>query len=248
MVIQHVAHEILGTLNPLLKSKGFRIRYVNFGRHPEALLSIEKYNGLIILGGPMSANDDDSHLRTEMRLIEEALKKDIPVLGICLGSQLLAKVLGAEVKRSKEKELGWYDVSLTEEGHKDPVFKSFNNSEKVFQWHSDTFEIPKSCSHLAISAICEGQVFRYGNKVYGMQFHLEVDAAMIHRRLRVRYIKEELNESHGKFDPAQIEQETSKHIGRSLALSSMVFEEFHNLFGLKERPIVLGSGHGKPRR
>jgi GMP synthase (glutamine-hydrolysing) len=250
MVLQHVAHEILGTLNPLLKSKGFRIRYVNFGRHPDSHPSLEKYNGLIVLGGPMSVNDTKGHghLKTEMQLIEEALKKDIPILGICLGAQLVAHVLGASVRRAKEKELGWYNINLTDKGKADPVFKGFNSSEKVFQWHADTFEIPRGGLHLASSENCLGQAFRFGEKVYGMQFHLEVDQAMIHRRLRVRYIQEEMLESHGKFDAAQIESETAHHIQRSLALSSMAFEEFYNLFGLPDRPLVLDSGHGKPRR
>src|SRR3954467_10042303 len=122
MVLQHVPHEILGTLNPLLKAKGFRIRYINFGRHPDLQPTLERYSGLIVLGGPMSVNDrhHHGHLKTEMILIEEALKKEIPVLGICLGAQLVAHVLGAPVQRAREKELGWYKISLTKEGHKDP--------------------------------------------------------------------------------------------------------------------------------
>src|SRR5204863_9872367 len=112
LVLQHVAHELLGTLNPLLKRSGFRIRYVNFARHPDAQPSLDGYNWLVVLGGPMSVNDADRlpHLTTEMRLIEEALRRNIPVLGICLGAQLIAKTLGADVYPNKEKEIGWYDV------------------------------------------------------------------------------------------------------------------------------------------
>src|SRR5215510_9030136 len=86
LVCQHVPHEILGTLNPLLKHAGFRIRYVNFGRHPDAQPSLDGYNGLVILGGPMSAYDDQRfvHLSTEMKLIEAAMQRNLPVLGICL--------------------------------------------------------------------------------------------------------------------------------------------------------------------
>ena len=115
LVFQHVPHEILGTLNPLLKSAGFRIRYVNFGRHPDAQPTLDGYHGLVVLGGPMSVNDSDRlpHLTTEMKLIEEAMKRNLPVLGICLGAQLIAKTLGARVYSNKEKEIGWYDVTTT---------------------------------------------------------------------------------------------------------------------------------------
>ena len=99
LVFQHVAHELLGTLNPLLKRAGFRIRYVNFARYPDAQPSLYGYDGLIVLGGPMSVNDTNRlpHLITELKVIEDALRREIPVLGICLGAQLIAKTLGADV-------------------------------------------------------------------------------------------------------------------------------------------------------
>src|ERR671919_1422688 len=127
IVLQHVAHEILGTLNPLLKRAGFRIRYVNFGRHPDAQPCLDGYDGLVVLGGPMGVNDtrQHPHLITELRLIEEALRRQLPVLGICLGAQLIAKTLGADVYPSKEKEIGWYDISPTREAESDPLFVTF---------------------------------------------------------------------------------------------------------------------------
>ena len=95
LVLQHVAHELLGALNPLLKKSGFRIRYVNFARHPDAQPSLDGYDALVVLGGPMSVNDAGRlpHLTTEMKLIEEALRRSLPVLGICLGAQLIARTL-----------------------------------------------------------------------------------------------------------------------------------------------------------
>ncbi len=124
---QHVAHEILGNLNPLFKSAGFRIRYVNFGPHPDAQPSLNGTQGLVILGGPMSVDQTDEYpyLLTEVRLIQQAIDHQIPVLGICLGAQLIAKALGANVKRNGEKEIGWYPVFLTEEGRHDPVLRHF---------------------------------------------------------------------------------------------------------------------------
>src|SRR2546422_8336102 len=148
LVFQHVPHEILGTLNPLLKGAGFRIRYVNFGRHPDAQPTIDGYHGLVVLGGPMSVNDSDRlpHLATEMKLIEEAMKRNLPVLGICLGAQLIAKTLGARVYPNQEKEIGWYDVTTTQEAESDLVFSQFQGIENIFQCHGVTLDIQHSAS------------------------------------------------------------------------------------------------------
>ena len=137
LVLQHVAHEVLGTLNPLLKRSGFRIRCVNFARHPDARPSLDGYDGLVVLGGPMSANDSDRlpNLMTEMKLIEEALGKNLPVLGICLGAQLIARTLGAAVYPNQQKEIGWYDISPTEDAGRDPLLSALAETEKIFQWH-----------------------------------------------------------------------------------------------------------------
>lgn len=250
MVFQHVAHELLGTLNPMLKAAGFRIRYVNFGRHPDSVPSLEGYNGLIILGGPMGVYEAGSfpHLKVEMNLIEQALKRDIPVLGICLGSQMLAHVLGARVVKADEMELGWYNVHLNEEGKGDRLFQAWSASERVFQLHQDAFEPPRDARHLAWSDICPGQAFRYGDKAYGFQFHLEVDKAMIHRWLSIPANQKFLSHSGGKFSAEQVQAETEKQIQRSLQLSRETFAKFIEIFQLPERGELLGSGHGKPRR
>ena len=243
LVLQHVPHEILGTLNPLLKRAGFRIRYVNFGRHPDADPSLEGYHGLVVLGGPMSVNDTEQfpHLTTEMRLIEEAMKKSLPVLGICLGAQLIAKTLGASVYPNEEKEIGWYDVTPTREAKSDPLLVEFRGPEKVFQWHGDTFDIPKSAVHLAFSPLCANQAFRYGDNVYGLQFHLEVDEPMIKRWLRVSENRKEIESLPGKIDPDRIEMETPEYIQRLLELSHHVFSELLKLFGVQRKLARLSS-------
>jgi GMP synthase (glutamine-hydrolysing) len=243
LVCQHVAHEILGTLNPLLKSAGFRIRYVNFGRHPGAEPSLEGYNGLVVLGGPMSVNhvERHPHLGTEMRLIEQALQKDLPVLGICLGAQLIAKTLGARVYENDEKEIGWYDVSPTVMARSDPVAVHFREREKLFQWHGDTFDIPEGAVHLASSPLCAHQAFRYGPNVYALQFHLEVDEPMIERWLTVPMHVKEIESLDGKIDPQTIRRETPGHIQRLKELSDRTFGEFIKLFGSAKTRRRLGS-------
>jgi len=243
LVLQHVAHELLGTLNPLLKRAGFRIRYVNFARHPDAEPSLDGYDGMVVLGGPMSVNDAHrlAHLTVEMRLIEEAMKRNLPVLGICLGAQLIAKTLGAEVYPNREKEIGWYDVSPTGAAENDALLTAFESREKIFQWHGETFDIPKTSHHLAFSALCANQAFRYDTKVYGFQFHLEVDEPMIHRWLRVPENRTEIASLGCAYSAERIHNETCEYIARLHHLSDRVFSEFINLFGIEKTRIHLPS-------
>ena len=240
LVVQHVAHEILGTLNPLLKRAGFRIRYVNFARHPQAEPSLDGYDGLIILGGPMSVNDTDRfvHLTTELKLIEHAMERELPVLGICLGAQLIAKTLGASVYPNEEKEIGWYDVTPRDEAEDDLILGKFGGTQKIFQWHGDTFDIPRSAVHLASSTLCGSQAFRYGSNVYGFQFHLEVDEPMINRWLRVSENRNEIASLLGKIDPDQIIKETPQHIHGLHQLSELVFSELIKLFGIPKKFLL----------
>ena len=235
LVFQHVAHEILGTLDPLLRSYGFRNRYYNFGRTPHAQPTLDGYHGLIVLGGPMNVDQTDAHphLETEVRAIRDAVERDLPVLGICLGAQLLAKALGAAVQPNPEKEIGWYDVAVTDEGARDPLLAHFEESEKLFQWHGDTFDIPHGAVRLASSASCANQAFRYGERAYGLQFHMEVDPPLVERWLGVPVHQQEiaeLAELNGQACPDRIRSETAQHAGRLRELSDAAFTRFIELF------------------
>lgn len=244
LVCQHVPHEILGTLDPMLRAAGFRIRYVNFGRDPGARPDMRRYSGLVVLGGPMNCDQRERfpHLDTEVSLIQQAVAAGKPVLGICLGSQLLARALGARVRRNPVKEIGWYDLMPVGAGHHDPLFRHLGAGTKVFQWHGDTFDIPPHAVHLASSPDCPNQAFRYGDNVYGLQFHLEVDQAMISRWLRAPGNVREL-EALG--DAAEriprIQADTRRYIGDSLALGSAVFGEFLRGFHHRGRRLALPS-------
>jgi GMP synthase (glutamine-hydrolysing) len=233
LVFQHVSFEILGRFDPLLKDHGFRIRYVNFDRHPEARPRLDGYDGLVILGGPMSVTETSRypHLATELDLIRRAIDRRLPILGICLGAQLVARALGAEVGPNGRKEIGWYEVSPTREGREDPLLQHFGGSEAVFQWHGDVFGIPDGAVHLASSAHCTHQAFRHGDNVYGFQFHLEVDERLIGRWLRTPVHRAEIEASHGDIDPDEISRVTPLHILRSADLADRVFCEFMRLFG-----------------
>lgn len=243
LVFQHVAHEILGTLDPVLRGSGFRIKYVNFERHPNFDPSLEGYDGLIVLGGPMNVDEVESfpYLGREVYSIRKALQAGMPILGICLGSQLIAKALGAKVYKNREKEIGWYDLSTTAKGNKDPLTSHFSGVEKVFQWHGDTFDIPEGAELLAYSPLCKNQAFRYGDNVYGLQFHLEVNEPMVERWFRIPANKKEIRELNGKIDPDRIREETPSYIPRLKELSDKAFAEFIGLFGFTKKRKSLPS-------
>jgi GMP synthase (glutamine-hydrolysing) len=245
VVFQHVAHEILGTLDPMLRDAGFRIRYVNFGRQGDADPQVDRYHGLIVLGGPMNCDETarHPHLAVEIAAIRTAIERGMPVLGICLGAQLIARALGARVTRNPEKEIGWYDVTPTDEGARDPLFSHFAGTEKIFQWHGDTFEIPEGAVHLAQSGTCANQAFRYGDNVYALQFHLEVDEPLITRWLHTPVMAREIECLGPMFQPERIREETRQHIDRSLDLGKAVFGRYLHDFHVRRRRVPLSSRH-----
>jgi len=175
LVLRHEPFEHLGHFAGVLEASHVEYRYHELGEP----LPAEQHDGLIIMGGPMSANDSLPGLVDELGLIERALRDDIPMLGICLGSQLIAKALGARVYRNKELEIGWAPVWLTEEGRGDAVFGGMDSQELFFHWHGETFDLPAGAIWLAYSEKCRHQSYRYGRRVYGIQFHPEITAEMI---------------------------------------------------------------------
>lgn len=192
-------------------------------------------------------SDRYQHIKVECQLIEQALARNIPILGICLGSQILAHVLGAPVRKHTEREAGWHQIQLTAEGKKDPLLSHFEETETVFQMHGDTFDIPKEAVHLASSQACSSQAFRYGKKAYGIQFHLEVDPAMVHRFLHIPANRSEMEELNGKHTMERIETETNLYLNRSMELSKKTFLGFIDLFGIQDRAVSHRLGHGKIR-
>ena len=176
LVFQHVAAEPLGTLDPLIRRRGHRIRFKNFERHPDAQLNVDRYRGLIVLGGPMNVEEHPQrpHLANEMRAIEKMLEQGKPVLGICLGAQLLAGALGARVAPLREKEIGWFPIAGAP--HSNAAAFRFPATAAAFHWHGETFALPSGAVHLARSRACENQAFQVGRAI-GLQFHLETTPA-----------------------------------------------------------------------
>ncbi len=175
LVLRHERFEHLGLLAQPLEAQRLSFTYHDLNDP----LPAQDFSRIIILGGPMSANDPIPGLADELRVIEAALKRGTPMLGICLGSQLIAKALGARVFRNSALEIGWKAVHLTGTGRTDPLFAGFDSPTTFFHWHGDTFDLPNGAEWLAWSEKTRHQAYRYGSNVYGLQFHPEVDAAMI---------------------------------------------------------------------
>ncbi len=243
LVFQHVPYEPLGTLDPLLKEAGFRIRYVNFGRDADQRPELDKYAALIVLGGPMNSDQIDTFpaLATELEIIREAVDRDMCVLGICLGAQLLARALGGSVSRNPLREIGWYDVELTDAGTCDPVLSTFAPRQRVFQWHEDGIGLPPNAVHLARSPESDVQAFRYGDHAYGFQFHLEVDASLIERWLTVPDNQAVLRDELGRIDPNTIREQVSLHIDALQSQSQKTFSQWIDRFEFGKRRRTLPS-------
>ena len=241
LVFQHVAAEPLGTLDPLIRRRGHRIRFTNFDRDPDAQPNVDRYRGLVVLGGPMNVEDQAhrAHLRTELRAIERMLSQGKPVLGICLGAQLLAHALGAPVRRQPAPEIGWHPLQTTDAGRIDPVLAPLGTGSPVFQWHGQYFEIPQTAVHLARNDACEQQAFRWGDNAYGFQFHLEMDQPLIERWLANPAYRDELAALAGSQDEATIRADTVRHIGAMQSRADAVFNNFLDLVGRPQRRIAL---------
>ena len=232
LVFQHSPCEPLGVLDPLLRRSGFRIRYVNFGRHPLAEVDVARYDGLVVLGGPMNVDETERypHLLSEIRILREAISRDLPVLGICLGAQLLAASLGAAVRPNPVREIGWYPLEPALEAADDRLFRHFDGSQYVFQWHAYTFDLPAGAVHLASTATCRHQAFRFGAHAYGLQFHLEADELLIRRWLAVPAYRDEIEREGGRIHVARVLRETHRYALGAVALAARVFSEFTSLF------------------
>ncbi len=175
-VLQHADAETAGLVGQALEAKGIALRFARPHRGEPVPRELGDAVGLLVMGGPMGVYEADRYpyLRNEIRLIEAALAQRCPVLGICLGSQLVASALGAEVRKGPRKEVGWHTLTLTEDGLLDPLFKGLESSFVSFHWHGDVFDLPSGAVSLARSELTRCQAFRHGTSTYGLLTHMEV--------------------------------------------------------------------------
>lgn len=187
LVIQNTKNEGIATLGKMFEKDGFDITTILAKK--EKIPTIVP-RAIVILGAPESANDDLSYLKDEIRLIQDSAKNNIPVLGICLGSQLIAKAFGARVYQGKKKEIGFYHDIEFDKTIESKLFHGIQSPATVFHWHGDTFDLPNNAIRLAHSRDYENQAIKIGSAV-GVQFHLEVDEPTI--KLWLEKSKEELS-------------------------------------------------------
>lgn len=181
LVLQHHPAENLGTIAEALETAALAWQYVRtFDGHPVPK-DMKGAGGLVVMGGPMGVYEQDRYpfLRDEIALIQTALRDDKPVLGVCLGSQLLAAALGASVTTGRDREIGWYPVRLEQAAKDDRLFRGLPDSFVACHWHGDVFELPAGAVALARSEKTDCQAFRYGEKAYGMLFHAEMTREII---------------------------------------------------------------------
>lgn len=179
--LQHVPFEGPGVFHAFLRERGYRVKtYVV----PDDGIPNDPGDVLLVMGGPMSVNDPHPWIAEEIAFIQRAINLHIPMLGVCLGAQLFARALGANVWPGPHFEIGFTPVSVTGAGQQDPVFRALPFPLMVFQWHGEGFDAPPNATVLATSNAYPVQAFRYGATTYGLLFHVELDEAGIHALCR----------------------------------------------------------------
>lgn len=227
LAIQHICCEPPGKIDEALNARGFSTARVQIFKGHRVPGEIAEAAGLVLMGGPMGVYEQDRYpfLREEARLIEQALKKDKPVLGVCLGSQLLATVLGAHVKPGEKKEIGWHPVRLNEPASTDILWRGIGGTFVAYHWHGDVFDLPSDSVSLASSTLSSCQAFRYGSNAYGFLFHMEVTETIV--RNMVRVFADELRAE--ELDAEEILQGVQDHLHGLNQIGDTVFQRWAEL-------------------
>jgi GMP synthase-like glutamine amidotransferase len=235
LICKNIETEGPGTIEDFLKSKGISYTIVDLPKiwakswaKGQDIPDAGNYDALVMMGGPMSVNEDDiyPYIKKEEDLTREFAEKGKNILGICLGAQIMAKALGAVVYKGLQKEIGWHDIELSTDGINDKLMMKLSvhphvgdlwKRFKVFHWHGETFNIPEGAVRLASSELYPNQAFRYGDKAYAFQFHIEVTKDMIYE-----WLKDE------DLDQNRLKSDTEKHYdlyyGRALNFYEAFFK------------------------
>ena len=225
LVVQHVAVEQAGVIGDVLRRRGVATRLVA-PDEPVPGSAAREAMGIVVLGGPMGVYEADRHprLRDETALLERAVAAGTPVLGICLGSQLLAAALGARVYRGPRKELGWFDVTLQPAAREDPLLGVAPPCFRALHWHGDVFDLPAGATHLASSAQTVHQAFACG-RAWGLLFHLEAPPEQVSAMADA--FPEELDDAGTSSDALMAA--TQRFAAASERIGSAVFDRWADL-------------------
>ncbi|MBD2103254.1 type 1 glutamine amidotransferase [Leptolyngbya sp. FACHB-261] len=222
LVIQHVASDPPALLGECLVARGAQLKIVIPTQGDPVPLSSEGFAGLIVMGGPMNAEEDANypHLKQTVELIQQFDQHNQPVLGICLGAQLIARAFGQRVYRHDLFELGFTPVVATTAASTDPLLQGLAPEQCLMQWHFDTFDLPHAATLLMTSATCQNQVYRIGKHIYGFQFHFEVTAELVQNWVQAEqaFLAQNYPDFLGQvIDQLQIHTEASQHFCYKIA-------------------------------
>ncbi|CEG55723.1 type 1 glutamine amidotransferase [Legionella fallonii] len=231
LVVQHSPYEPLGIIIHTLKRMKLRVRYVNFARDPHQRVDMNRYHGIVVLGGAMHPSEIDlyPHLIHEIELLQVAIAKEVPILGICLGSQLLNLALGGRCYALNKPEFGWTKIDKCGEHE---LFRPFEQPTHVFQWHQFANQIAPGTKILLENSRCV-QAFCHRDNIIGLQFHLEVDVHLLRRWLEHPEYLEHLRRHLQPDDIHTIHAQTKLYLFQSMVVARGFFAEFCRLFNKK---------------
>ena len=211
IIVRNEAHDPGGTVLRELRREGLTVRFVDAHRDQE-MPGTDAVSGIVVFGGVQHADDVDTHpyLKAERELLHDASERGVPVLGICLGGQLLALAKGASLRPAPVREFGFTPIEPTPEGKVDPVMSVWEPGDRVFHWHEDTFEMPDGATLLLQGEHVRNQGFRYGDAAWGVQFHPEVTREVLEGWLGVAG---DTTQRWGK-SPDRIREEAGLHLAR----------------------------------
>jgi GMP synthase (glutamine-hydrolysing) len=227
LALRHVAFEDLGTFRPILERRGFEVAWIDAGVDDLERAAILEADLMVVMGGPIGVYETDAYpfLVREIELIGRRLGARRPTLGICLGAQLMAKSLGADVAPGPAKEIGWAPVELTDAGRASPL-RHLENIH-VLHWHGDNFGLPPDSRNLAFTAHCPFQAFSRGQNVLGLQCHIEADP----RRIEAWLIGHTVELGKAKIDPGVIRRDTAHYGKRLQEIGGKIFNEWLDAAG-----------------
>ena len=236
LCVRNDRDDTLGIAVPALGEHGMPVIRLDAFEAEPRWPGLEEISGLIVFGGEMNVDEIERYpyLLTQRELMRRAVEAGLPVLGICLGAQMLARALHARVYRAPVRELGFKPVRITEVGEADPLLGAFHTGDRVFQWHEDTFDLPDGAELLAAGDDVQVQAFRMGRTAWGVQFHFEVDAEGVDAWLRVA---EPSLERVWKRNADGVREEVRLYLGAQRQRSRQLFKAFARLIESPLQPL-----------